>query len=745
MAKRKYKKRKKSAAAQHEVPGGFWQQVVGVLMIVVAVALVVTWFGSGGTLLAQIHHGAQSFFGLTAYILPFMLVYLAVQIFTSEENKISPAVFIATVLMIVILSGLTGVMFGDGGGGMLGGAMNRFMLQIMDSGIAVFLYIVLLFITVLFIIQVNPLTALQKSKSMVARPHKNMAEEVEDGGRKLKIRASEGAMAEMEKEKKLMFGFGKKKVAAPVKKAVAAPVKKAETALMSVSDPDWKMPPLDLLEKKQGQENPGNVKQNAYIIENTLSEFGINVEMDGANVGPRVTQYTMRPPSGVNLSKILARDKELALNLATDKVRIEAPIPGTKLVGVELPNMKSADVRLRGILESSEWKNASEALTFAVGKDISGHAVVANLGRMPHLLIAGTTGSGKSVMTNTLISSLLYRNAPSDLKLIIVDPKQVEMAQYEDIPHLLTPIITSTEKALSAMSWAVNEMERRYTEMAEKRVKKIEDYNAKVEAMKKEAPSGDEASGEANGEAAEEKAQEGRMPYIVIIIDEMADLMMMAGKDLEKLIVRIAQKGRAAGIHLVLATQRPEVKVITGLIKANIPGRIAFAVGSQMDSRIMLDMGGAEKLLGKGDMLMLTTEMMGKPRRIQGAFTSDDDIAKLTDFLRKQRPAQYNDEVVAQQVNIQGMGPAMGGAIGDMGRKYDPNDPLVRRAVEISLKNGKFSTASLQTWLGKGHGFVAGLAIWFEELGVIGPSNGNKPRDMLIHSMDEFDELVTGM
>ena len=219
MAKRKYKKRKKSAAAQHEVPGGFWQQVVGVLMIVVAVALVVTWFGSGGTLLAQIHHGAQSFFGLTAYILPFMLVYLAVQIFTSEENKISPAVFIATVLMIVILSGLTGVMFGDGGGGMLGGAMNRFMLQIMDSGIAVFLYIVLLFITVLFIIQVNPLTALQKSKSMVARPHKNMAEEVEDGGRKLKIRASEGAMAEMEKEKKLMFGFGKKKVAAPVKKA----------------------------------------------------------------------------------------------------------------------------------------------------------------------------------------------------------------------------------------------------------------------------------------------------------------------------------------------------------------------------------------------------------------------------------------------------------------------------------------------------------------------------------------------
>ena len=230
------------------------------------------------------------------------------------------------------------------------------------------------------------------------------------------------------------------------------------------------------------------------------------------------------------------------------------------------------------------------------------------------------------------------------------------------------------------------------------------------------------------------------MPYIVIVIDEMADLMMMAGKDLEMLIVRIAQKGRAAGIHLVLATQRPEVKVITGLIKANIPGRIAFAVGSRIDSQIMLDQGGAEKLLGKGDMLLLTTEMMGKPRRLQGAFASDEDIAKVTDFLREQRPPEYNDEVIAQPVAIKGM-PGSGGA-SDLGRRYDPNDPIVRKAVEITLKQGKFSTASLQTWLGKGHGFVAGLAIWLEEIGVIGPQNGNKPREVLISSMDEFDELA---
>ncbi|MBO7664494.1 DUF87 domain-containing protein [Candidatus Saccharibacteria bacterium] len=475
--------------------------------------------------------------------------------------------------------------------------------------------------------------------------------------------------------------------------------------------------------KRSSPADAGNIQQNAFIIKSTLAEFGIDVEMEGANVGPRVTQYTMKPPAGVNLSKILARDKELALNLAVDKIRIEAPIPGTRSVGVEIPNARSADVRLRGVLESSEWKKSSDPLAFAVGKDISGHSVIANLAKMPHLLIAGTTGSGKSVMTNTLISSLLYRNAPSDMKLIIVDPKQVEMAQYQDIPHLLTPIITQTDKALSAMKWAVGEMERRYSLMAAEKVKNIADYNAKIAKNTKE----------------QEENKASKMPYIVIIIDEMADLMMMAGKDLEMLIVRVAQKGRAAGIHLVLATQRPEVKVITGLIKANIPGRIAFAVGSQMDSRIMLDQGGAEKLLGKGDMLLLTTEMMGKPRRIQGAWASDEDIAKVTDFLRAQRPPEYNDEVISQQVAIKGM---PGGGSSDLGRRYDPNDPTVRKAVEITLKQGKFSTASLQTWLGKGHGFVAGLAIWLEEIGAIGPQNGNKPREVLISSMEEFDQLA---
>ena len=402
------------------------------------------------------------------------------------------------------------------------------------------------------------------------------------------------------------------------------------------------MPSVEFLSKKHIPPDGGNIQQNAVIIKSTFVDFGIDVEVEGANIGPSVTQYTIRPPAGVILSKIAARDKELALNLATESVRIEAPIPGTRLVGVEIPNVRKESVSLRSLLESDRWKKEQAALCFAVGKDISGNTIIANLAKMPHLLIAGTTGSGKSVMTNILISSLLYRNAPSDMKLIIVDPKQVEMAQYNDIPHLLTPIITATDKALSAMKWAVNEMERRYACLAEERVKKIEDYNEKMKARAEEAKK--------NGEASEDAPQNNKMPYIVIIIDEMADLMMQAGKDLEQLIVRIAQKGRASGIPLVLATQRPEVKVVTGLIKANIPGRIAFKVLNGIDSRMMLESGGAEKLLGNGDMLMLTTEMMGKPRRIQGAFASDDEINKLTNFLREQRQPEYNNEVISQAV-----------------------------------------------------------------------------------------------
>ena len=336
-------------------------------------------------------------------------------------------------------------------------------------------------------------------------------------------------------------------------------------------------------------------------------------------------------------------------------------------------------------------------------------------------------------MTNAMIVSLLYRNSPSDLKFIIIDPKRVEMVQYADIPHLLTPIISETPEAVSSLKWAVNEMTRRYTLFAEEGVKNIVSYNEK-----KAADGGKVIVSDEDGH--EQKHDGGKMPYIVIVIDEMSDIMMQAGKEMEPPIVRIAQMGRAAGIHLVLATQKPIVKVVTGLIKGNVPARIAFAVSSTTDSMVMLDKGGAEKLLGKGDMLMLTTDMQGVPRRIQGAMLEDKEEIKVANFLKEQRPPEYNKEVIAQAVSV--AGPASGGSIGDMGRRFDPNDPVVRKAVEITLSKGKFATAMLQTYLGKGHGFVSGLAIWFEEIGVIGEANGNKPREVLIHSMEEFDELA---
>ena len=723
-SKKARKSAKKEAPVEYELPGGFWRQTIAVLMIAASVFFVVTWFGHGGSALNAVHATIIKGLGVATYFIPALLVYLAVKIFRAEGNRVAIPVYLASILMLFWVSGIGAIWQS---GGIVGDWLNNLMLKALDQGFVIFIYIVLVFITSAFLLQLSPITFFKGTKNLVHTRKSSQSDTTTENKKlgQLEIKVNSPVAAEKPQPKKQKGLFIHKPKDEPQEEPTKKPTLEKpaeEKALVAINDPDWKMPTTDLLERKQSPADAGNIQQNAYVIKSTLAEFGIEVEMEGANVGPRVTQYTMKPPAGVNLSKILARDKELALNLAVDKIRIEAPIPGTRSVGVEIPNARSADVRLRGVLESNEWKKTTDPLAFAVGKDISGHAVVANLAKMPHLLIAGTTGSGKSVMTNTLITSLLYRNAPSDMKLIIVDPKQVEMAQYQDIPHLLTPIITQTDKALSAMKWAVGEMERRYTLMAEEKVKNIADYNTKM------AKSTDPEKG-------------GKMPYIVIVIDEMADLMMMAGKDLEMLIVRIAQKGRASGIHLVLATQRPEVKVITGLIKANIPGRIAFAVGSQMDSRIMLDQGGAEKLLGKGDMLLLTTEMMGKPRRLQGAFASDEDIAKVTDFLRNQRPPEYNDEVVAQQVSIKGMTSEIGGMEG-LGRRYDPNDPIVRKAVEISLSKGKFSTAMLQTYLGKGHGFVSGLAIWFEEIGVIGPQNGNKPRDLLITSMDEFDALA---
>ena len=726
----------KEVNVEYELPGGFWHQIFAVLMIALALFFVITWFDHGGSFLNNTHKIILQGIGFATYFIPALLVYLAVKIFRSDTNRVAIPVYIFSVLMLLWISGI-GAIFKNGG--IVGDWLNSVMLQVLDQGFVIVIYILLIFITLAFILQLSPAALFRNAKNIKKPVTKNSEkdeadEDDEKGNLEIKVNSgiSEPAKA---KAPAVRGGFLKRRSKAPVESVKKEEASKEPTALVAMSDPDWKMPSTDLLTKKQSPADAGNIQQNAMIIKDTFSEFGIDVEMKGANVGPRVTQYTLKAPGGVNLSKISARDKELAYKLSAKTVRIEAPIPGTQLIGVEVPNIRAEGVSLRGIIESEEWRKSKHPLTFAVGKDISGTPVVADLADMRHLLIAGTTGSGKSVMTNTLIMSLLYRNSPSDMRLIIVDPKRVEMAVYKNVPHLLTPIINDTGKALSAMKWAAGEMDRRYTIMEEAGVKTINDYNVLMEEKSKSA------SKESKDEKDEKDTTE-KMPYIVIVIDEMSDLMMQASKELEPLIVRIAQLGRAAGMHLVLATQKPVVKVITGLIKGNIPSRIAFRVLSSMDSRIILDSSGAEKLLGQGDMLLSSEQTSNGPERIQGAWTPDADIKKVTDFLRAQRPPQYNEEVIAQQVALKGAS----GGLSDMdglGRKFDPQDPLVRKAIEICLKNGKFSTSLLQTYLSKSHGYVSGLGVWLEELGVIGPVNGTKPRELLITSMEEFDEMTS--
>ena len=728
--KRKAVKKTAPAKPQHSLPAGFWSQVGAVLLILFSLLLVVAWFGVGGPVLKWIDTVSLQAVGYTMYALPILLIYLAVETFRAEGNQLPLAVKFAAVLEIVWFSGLFGLLKTASrpeSGGFVGDSINMGVLQMVDSAIAAIIYLVLIFITVLFITQTSPFTVFSRVWEMIktdrSEDDKNRSVMKQaakrDSGDKLgDIKLNAGVpIIDTAKEKKSLLKSSKKQLPHPEKT-------EEQTALVATRDPNWQPPSLELLERNESGADAGDTRQNAQIIHDTLSEFNIDAEMGDINVGPKVTQYTLRPPSGVKLTRITALETNIALNLAAQSLRIEAPIPGQKAVGIEVPNRKAADVRLYGTLNSKQWKSAREQLSFAIGKDISGKVVVGELGKMPHLLIAGQTGSGKSVMINTLLSSLLYRNSPSDMKLILVDPKQVEMAPYEDIPHLLTPVITEPEKTISALKWAVNEMERRYKLLAAEKIRNIRDYNKKLQSRAKKIAIADE-----NGNV--QQHEDGSMPYIVIVVDEMADLMMIAKRDVEALIVRLAQKARAVGIHLVLATQRPSVDVITGLIKANVPARISFTVASQVDSMTILDQAGAEKLLGQGDMLFYTPSM-SKPKRIQGAWVTDDEVNKITDHLRMQMAPQYNDEVVAQPVQLNGKG----GVIMDFS---EGGDDKFKDAVRVVVERRKASTSMLQTRLGIGYQRAARIIEEMEERGIIGAANGSKPRDVLISSVDELD------
>lgn len=478
----------------------------------------------------------------------------------------------------------------------------------------------------------------------------------------------------------------------------------------------WELPPVDLLESTTGQAVGGDTERNKHIIQSTLKHFGIEVEPGEVRVGPTVTQYTFRPAFGVKLSRITTLNSDLALALAAKSIRIEAPIPGQALIGIEVPNQSVATVRLKAVLESPEFRSRKTDLMIVLGEDVAGKHVFADLAKMPHILIAGRTGSGKSVCMNTFLLSLLYQNSPEDLQLILVDPKRVSFSRYKGIPHLKTPVVVESKKVVNVLRWAAGQMDHRYKILEEARVQDIQGYHELTARGEKRRIVDAET-----GRVTEEPYP--HMPYIVIMIDEMADLMATHGKEVEVLIVRLASLSRAVGIHLVLATQRPEATVITGLIKANIPARISFQLKSHIDSRTILDTSGAEKLLGNGDMLYAAAD--GKEmRRIQGVFVSDDEVKRVTTFLEQQKIDRGGDDLgddLSEGTESDGISEAMDAI--DEGSK---SDDLYDQVKQIVIQSGRASTTNLQTTFGIGYPRAARLMHLLEENGVVGIVDGKK-------------------
>jgi len=692
--------------------------IVVVIFVVLALVCVLSLLNIAGSFGAIILTALTSVFGVMAYLVPVILLLVAISLFKQDLEKESrdSSFYFRTYLGAILLSGsiagLIHIFYLSNsisafdlaserrGGGYLGAIFSEpaFSLFGFWAGSLILFALFLVGILITFNISLRSFF-----------PKKN--EEDEDdkavtakASLPLKINSmgKEGFTSERVIDKNKKIQDESQEVSRPVspKATVIHAASKAEPLQMesiTIQDrKDWKLPSFDLLDDNKTEVDSGNIEVNVAVIKKTLSDFGIEVEMGEVNVGPTVTQYTLRPATGVKLSQIAALQNDLALSLSASSLRMELPIPGKPLVGIEVPNKIKAIVRLREVMQTKDFVDHKSKLAISLGRDVAGHPLITDLAKMPHLLIAGATGTGKSVAINSLFISLLYRNTPQDVKFIVVDPKKVEMTLYNGIPHLLTPVITEHDKAVNALKWAVAEMDRRYRLLSEAGKRNIAEYN---------------------------ETSELALPYIVILVDELADLMAVAKQDVEATIVRLAQMARAIGIHLVLATQRPSVEVITGLIKANITSRIAFAVASQIDSRTILDSSGAEKLLGNGDMLFTSAEF-NKPKRIQGAFIGEKEVRKVVDFFKVQTGAViYNEEIVEKPKRLLGVPGLEQDSSGD-------DDALFEQAKEEVTRAGKASASLLQRRLRIGYARAARLLDILEGQGIIGPGEGAKPREV---------------
>ncbi len=685
--------------------------IVAVIFFVFALFFLMSAFDVTGVAGKFLYEKLFYLLGIGYILLPALFVLLGSSFLKSETPNIGWRSAISAIMFLLSGLGMIDIASGKHSGGLLGEILSTPFVSLFDVyASTIFLGAILIIsILVIFDRQLGLGQFFEKLWALIVRKKIEGAsqsdiEEDRDSGEEDEEETEEEAENEAPAEVETL-----------VKKEDEEdlPIKKRKGGLISTYLP----PPLSLLEEDQGKPNTGDIKANANIIKRTLANFGIEVEMDEITVGPTVTRYALKPAEGMKLSRIIGLQNDLALALAAHPIRIEAPIPGKSLVGIEIPNRSKSLVGLATLLGDDKFQNSTKPLTIALGRAISGRPVFGNLARMPHCLVAGTTGSGKSVAIHSMITSLLYRNGPDDLKFILIDPKRVELTLYNNIPHLLTPVITDPKKTILALKWAAKEMDRRYDILEAESVRDIESYHNNIWGSSKK--SADET--------------QDRLPYIIIIIDELADIMSSYPRELESAIVRLAQMSRAVGIHLILSTQRPEVNVITGLIKANIPARVALKVSSQVDSRTILDAGGAEKLLGAGDMLYSSGE--AQPERLQSAFISEAEVKKVVKYLADAYKDEVSEEIALTAGSIavdKSIFSAQGGPASGWESLDEPDDDeLYEEARACVMEAGKASTSYLQRKLKLGYARAARLMDKLEERGVIGPGDGAKPREVL--------------
>ncbi|MFZ2621444.1 MAG: DNA translocase FtsK 4TM domain-containing protein [Minisyncoccia bacterium] len=704
--------------------------IIAVLFFVLGVFLVLSsgTLDKGGSVGRGAYKLFHYLFGIGYYLLPALFFVLCVSFFRSLHKKLVLTHSIGGLLFF--LSGLSLInITTPQAGGLIGAQISAPLIILFDTAVSVIILIALIIISFLVMFDVPLRFGFITSLFNSIFKKKNVLPDEEDISSGLIIANPEQLNDDKQKEIQTSLSTlsEQAKESRSSKKPSNGPDEFGISPLL-LNGKEFVPPPLSLLDIDKGKPGVGDIKANSNIIKRTLSNFGINVEMDEISIGPSITRYALKPAEGIKLSRIVGLQNDLSLALAAHPLRIEAPIPGKSLVGIEIPNNTKTTVGLGTLLSALEFQNSDKPLLISLGKGISGMSYFANLAKAPHLLIAGATGSGKSVTIHTVITSLLYRNSPDNLKFIMVDPKRVELTLYNKIPHLLTPVITDAKKTILALKWAAKEMDRRYDILQAESLQNISSYHKNIvePAIKKAMKNKDD-----------EPIKIETMPYIIIVIDELADIMSAYPRELESAIVRLAQMSRAVGIHLILSTQRPSVNVITGLIKANIPSRIALQVASQIDSRTILDMGGAEKLLGAGDMLYLSGDM-SQPQRIQSAYISEAETKNVVKYLVN----SYKDEI-PNEINLTGENQKNNifeATIED--EKMEEDDDLYEEAKQTVLEAGKASTSYLQRKLGIGYARAARLIDILEERGIIGPGSGAKPREVMGRSSAPTEETV---